>query len=91
MKSKLFQKKVKPTTVKRVQEDSPYVDYKDRCVFAVETVRSYSAPVADQVVELELMALFSGMNTDEEMFLALHRGKMAKIQAAREAARKRNG
>lgn len=36
---------------------SPYLPYPLRCQFAVETMRSLSAPAEAQVVELELLLL----------------------------------
>jgi hypothetical protein len=43
-------------TVQRVgSAPSPYLPFKDRCMFAVETVRSINVPTPEQCTELELM------------------------------------
>jgi hypothetical protein len=42
-------------TIKRVGKPDPYMPYKDRCQFAVETMVSIGAPRHEQILELELM------------------------------------
>lgn len=42
-------------TIKRATKPSPYLDYRDRCVFAVETMCSLRAPAVHQIIELEGM------------------------------------
>jgi hypothetical protein len=47
-------------TVKRVgAKPSPYMPYAMRCQFAIETVRSITAPAEIQIVELECLWLNS--------------------------------
>lgn len=43
--------------IKHVGKSSPYMDYKSRCQFACETFRSITAPVDEQVTELELLII----------------------------------
>lgn len=75
-------------TAKRVGRQSPYALWEQRCVYAVETMRSVNASVAEQLTELETM-LLDDADTDERCFLNWHKRYMAKIRACIEKVRSR--
>jgi hypothetical protein len=54
----------KEMKVKRVGKPAPYLPYQWRCKFACETYKSITAPVWEQVTELELMLLSSGSTVE---------------------------